>query len=121
MRSPRPPDWNDQLTSFLRSIPRRVEALGDVPALDPFHPELIAAAFIARIGEHVSAAQLVHIYADAMMSVEPKARKAWEKINAEVERVSWPLGLGRIQQIAAEINRNRGMMPFPSTPVLRYI
>jgi hypothetical protein len=121
MRFLRPPDWNAQLTAFLASIPRRVEALGDVPALDPFDPELIAAAFIARIEEHVSAAQLVHIYADAMMSVEPGSRKAWKKINTEVERVSWPLGLAYVQQIAAEINRNRGMMPFPSTPVLEYI
>jgi hypothetical protein len=112
MRSPRPPDWNAQLTAFLASIPRRAEALGDV---------LIADSFIARIEEHTNVSQIVHTYADAQILLPHRLRKAWEKLNIEVERVSWPLGLGYIQQIAAEINRNRGMMPFPSTPVLEYI
>ena len=100
-----------ETVAFLTSIDSRLVALDDVEGSCPFDPMAIANTFIAKMQTHSNITQIVHTYADAMMAIEPGARKAWEKFNSEVEAVSWPYGLAGIQRMAAEINRKAGNMP----------
>ena len=107
-------EWNAQAAAFLASIPRRTAALADVEKAYPFDPQSLANSFITRIQVHTNIGQISHTYAEAMLAIEPGARKAWEKLNAEVEAISWPYGLAGVQRMAAEINRKKGAMPCPN-------
>jgi hypothetical protein len=108
-----PEEWAAQKAAFLASIPRRAAALAGVEAACPFDPVPLANSFIARMQEHTNVVQTCHTYAEAMMAIEPGAREAWERLNAETAAISWPYGLAGIQRMAAEINRTNGRMPCP--------
>jgi hypothetical protein len=109
-----PEESQAQKAAFIASIPRRAAALAGVEAACPFDPMSIANTFIARMQEHTNVVQTCHTYAEAMLAIEPGAREAWEKLNAETAAISWPYGLAGIQRMAAEINRKKGAMPCPN-------
>jgi hypothetical protein len=108
-----PSSADPEVVAFLGSIDRRLADLAGVAATCPFEPMSVANTFIAMMQHPANIVQVCRAYAGAMISVEHGARKAWERINAEAEAVSWPYGLAGVQKMAAEINRKEGMMPCP--------
>lgn len=103
-----------QKAAFIASLPRRAALLAGVEASCPFDPQNVANTFITRIQGRYNVVQIIHDYAEAMLAVDPGARKAWEKINATVEALSHPHGVADVQRMAAEINRKNGRMPTPN-------
>jgi hypothetical protein len=109
----------DAAAAFLASVNRRLADLDGVEATCPFEPMVIANTFISRIRDHTNVVQVCHTYAEAMLAIDPSARQAWEKLNAEIEidAHSWPYGLSGVKEIAAKINRKKGAMPCPARTI----